>query len=77
MSGKRDLGVYVEDMIEACEHIILFAQGESDAALMDVAEPTRGAIMHHLMIMGEATKQLPQEWLALPVHSMEEDCRDA
>lgn len=62
MSGERDLGSYAVDMIEACERIILFARGVTDAELVDESRPTCGAVLHYLMVLGEAAKQVPDEW---------------
>jgi len=62
MSGERDLGSYVADMIEACERIVVFAQGVSDAELSDESRPHCAAVLHYLMILGEAAKQVPDEW---------------
>jgi uncharacterized protein with HEPN domain len=58
----RDPGVYLEDMVGACERIIAFSRGVSDAELMDENRPTRGAVLLQLMIRGEAAKNVPDEW---------------
>lgn len=50
----RDPGVYLEDMVGACERIIAFSRGVSDIELMDEDAPLRGAVLHQLMILGEA-----------------------
>jgi uncharacterized protein with HEPN domain len=62
MSGERDLGSYVADMIEACERTVVFAQGISDVELTDESRPQCAAVLHDLMILGEAAKQVPDEW---------------
>ncbi len=62
MSGERDLGSYVEDMVESCERIIVFSR-VMDADLLDVNSPVRAAVLHHLMILGEASKQIPADWV--------------
>ncbi|MDZ4167662.1 MAG: HepT-like ribonuclease domain-containing protein [Coriobacteriia bacterium] len=58
----RDPGVYLEDMVGACERIIAFSRGVSDAELMDEDAPLRGAVLHQLMVLGEAAKNVPVEW---------------
>ena len=64
MSGERDVGSHVQDMFEACERIILFADGVSDEALLDPERPVRGGVLYNLMILGEASKHVPEEWFA-------------
>ncbi|MDP2183596.1 MAG: DUF86 domain-containing protein [Actinomycetota bacterium] len=63
MSWERDIGSPVRDMIESCEYIIAFAQGVSDDELPDPRRPVRGAVMHHLTVLGEASKQVSEEWV--------------
>ena len=58
----RDPGVYLEDMVGACERVISFSRGVSDVDLMDENKPLRGAVLHQLMILGEAAKHVPEEW---------------
>lgn len=58
----RDPGVYLENMVGACERIIAFSRGVSDAELMDEDAPLRGAVLHQLMILGEAAKNVPLDW---------------
>lgn len=57
----RDPGVYLEDMVGACERVIAFSRGVKDDELMDEDRPLRGAILHQLMILGEAAKNVPEE----------------
>lgn len=64
MSGERDLGSHVADMIEACERIIVFAQGATDQQLTDESQALWSAVLYHLMILGEAAKKVPEEWRA-------------
>lgn len=61
----RDPGVFLEDMIEACERIIAFSHDISDADLMDDDKPLRSAVLHQLMVLGEAAKNMPEEWRQL------------
>lgn len=68
MSGERDVGSHVQDMVEACERIILFADGVSDDALLDPERPVRGGVLYNLMILGEASKHVPEEWVARHSH---------
>ncbi|KAF0208277.1 MAG: DUF86 domain-containing protein [Actinomycetota bacterium] len=60
MSGGRDLGSHVQDMVESCERIILFVAEVSDEKLLDPKSPLQGAILYQLMILGEAAKQVPE-----------------
>ena len=59
----RDPGVYLEDMVGACERVIAFSRGVSDTDLMDESKRLRGAILHQLMILGEAAKHVPDDWV--------------
>lgn len=60
----RDPGVFLEDMVGACERIISFARGVGDDELMDEDKPFRGAVLLQLLILGEAAKNVPDEWKA-------------
>jgi uncharacterized protein with HEPN domain len=66
--GERDIGTHVQDMVEACERIIMFADGVSDVALLDQEAPVRGGVLYNLMILGEASKHVPEEWVARHSH---------
>ncbi|MDZ4168475.1 MAG: HepT-like ribonuclease domain-containing protein [Coriobacteriia bacterium] len=59
MSGVRDVGAHVEDMIDACEKILLFTQGLDDADILIETSPLWGSVLHHLVVMGEAAKHVP------------------
>lgn len=60
----RDPGVYLEDMIGACEQIMVFSRGVSDEALVAEGTTTRSAVLYQFMILGEAAKNVPDEWKA-------------
>ncbi|MHB1341417.1 MAG: HepT-like ribonuclease domain-containing protein [Coriobacteriia bacterium] len=62
MYGGRDYGSAVNDMVEACERIIIFSTGRSDAELLDESAPYYGAILHNMMVVGEAVRHVPTEW---------------
>lgn len=62
MYGGRDHGSAVQDMVEACEHIIIFSSDRSDEEVLDEREPYRGAILHNMMILGEAVRHVPDSW---------------
>jgi len=51
-------------MVEACEHVIMFADGLSDEELLDSQRPVRGGVLHNLMILGEASKHVPEQWVS-------------
>lgn len=65
MCGQRSETAYTADMVLACERILAFASGLSDAELMDVQLPHRGAVLHQLTILGEAAKYVDVERRAL------------
>lgn len=56
--GERDVGSHVEDMVEACERILLFSDGLTDDEVADAQSPVWGAILHNLAVMGEAAKHI-------------------
>ena len=61
MSEKRDVGVYLEDILESIERI------ESNIANVNLEDFSRNidkqdAIVHRLEIIGEAAKNVPQEF---------------
>ncbi len=58
----RDPGVYLEDMIGACEQIMMFSRGVSDEALVAESTTTRGAVLYQSMILGEAANDVPDGW---------------
>jgi uncharacterized protein with HEPN domain len=68
--GRRDETVYLEDMIGACEQILIFARGWGDEELLGLQSPYRGAILHQLTILGEAAKYVGAErrkcWSGIP-----------
>lgn len=59
MSGARDAGAPLEDMIDACERILLFTAGLTDAEVTSEDSPVWGAVLHHLAVAGEAAKRVP------------------
>lgn len=58
----RDPGVYLEDMVTACESIMVFSRAVGDEALVAEGTTTRGAILYQLMILGEAANNVPDRW---------------
>jgi len=57
----RDLRVYLQDILAACESIGTFTAGmDLDAFRKD--DKTASAVIRKLEIIGEATKQLPEEF---------------
>lgn len=61
MSGERDIGSYLEDMIVACEHVLAVASGRSDDSLLDRSGACYGDTLHQIAVMGEAAKHVPDE----------------
>ncbi len=45
-------------MVQACESIVVFAAGVSDSDLMHCDHPYRGAVLHELIVLGEAAKHV-------------------
>lgn len=60
MCGRREVYAYVEDMVAACEQVMMFTRGMATAEIMDPATPVRGAVLHLLTVLGEAAKHVPQ-----------------
>ena len=60
MCGRRSETAYVADMVQACERILVFASGVSDDELMRHDRPIRGAVLHELIVLGEAAKHVDE-----------------
>ncbi|MFU8890119.1 MAG: DUF86 domain-containing protein [Anaerosomatales bacterium] len=58
MCGRRSESAYVADMLQACERMLVFASGVSDEDLMRHDRPHRGAVLHELIVLGEAAKHV-------------------
>ena len=65
MCGRRDEISYQRDMVAACERIIIFSTGVCDADLMALELPHRGAVLHQLIVLGEAAKHVSAETAAM------------
>lgn len=61
MPGARDPGSYVEDMVAACEHIVVMTAEVPDADVLDRVGALYGDVLYQLAVLGEATKHLPQD----------------
>lgn len=70
MCGKRSEAVYVADMVTACERMLIFASGTRSEDLLDVTLPHRGAVLHQLVILGEAARNITarqrRQWPNIP-----------
>lgn len=76
MSGQRDVTVYLEDMVLACERILASTSGVSNGEMTDPGGVTRGHVLHHLTVLGEAAKHVPTEITAShPRIPWDEICR--
>ena len=64
MCGRRDEVSYLRDMVAACERIIIFSAGICDADLMALELPHRGAVLHQLIVLGEASKHVSADTAA-------------
>jgi uncharacterized protein with HEPN domain len=58
--GRRSDTAYVADMVQACERMLVFASGVSDDELMRHDRPHRGAVLHELIVLGEAAKHVDE-----------------
>ena len=65
MCGRRDEVSYLRDMVAACERIIIFSAGVCDVDLMELELPHRGAVLHQLIVLGEAAKHVSTETAAM------------
>jgi len=70
MCGKRSQAVYVADMVTACERMLAFASGRRPEDILDESLPYRGALLHQLVILGEAARYIADErreqWGCIP-----------
>lgn len=70
MCGKRSEAACVADMVTACERILIFSSGRSTGEILDESMPYRGALMHQLVILGEAARYVTGErraqWDCIP-----------
>jgi uncharacterized protein with HEPN domain len=58
---SRDLLLFLEDIEKSCSKIVLYTSGQTrDEVFAD--EMRFDAILRNLHIIGEAVKNLPQEW---------------
>jgi uncharacterized protein with HEPN domain len=51
-------------MIGACERVLIFSAGVPDSELLSRELPYRGAILHELIVLGEAAKHISVETAA-------------
>ncbi|MBM3324547.1 MAG: DUF86 domain-containing protein [Calditrichaeota bacterium] len=58
---KRDLRVYIEDILDSIERIEEYAGGISEQAFLEKPQ-VQDAVLRRLEIMGEAAKNIPQEF---------------
>lgn len=60
MSGRRDDGAFVADMVEACGHLVAVTSRVADGVLLDRAGSLYGDVLHQLAVLGEAAKHVPE-----------------
>jgi len=58
MKNKRDLTIYLKDIIESAEFIQSYILGISEGEFYQSSEK-QDAILHRIQIIGEATKHIP------------------
>ena len=56
---------YVRDMVAACERTIISSTDVCDADLMALESPHRGAVVHQLIVLGEAAKHVSAKTAAI------------
>lgn len=61
MSAPRDVGVYLEDILESIDRIEEYTQDLNQKELFKSIDK-QDAIVHRLEIIGEAVKHIPQEF---------------
>lgn len=61
MSAKRDVGVYLEDILESIKRIEQYTENLSEREFHESVDK-QDAVVHRLEIMGEAAKNVPQEF---------------
>ena len=61
MSEKRDLRVFLTDILNAAEKILKYNQEKSQDAVSD-SEKELEAILYNLLILGEAARSIPEEF---------------
>jgi len=61
MSGRSDPVAFVADMVQAAGRILAFTSGLSDPDVLDPEGPTRAAVLHLLVVIGEAAKHVPDD----------------
>jgi uncharacterized protein with HEPN domain len=70
MCGRRSEAAYVADMVAACERMLVFASGRPTQDILDECLPYRGAILHQLIVLGEAARYITierrQQWVDIP-----------
>jgi uncharacterized protein with HEPN domain len=56
---SRDVRLYLEDILSACEKIARFTSGMTQEAFV-ADERTHDAVLRNLEVLGEAAKRLPE-----------------
>jgi len=59
MSGTRDPGVFLEDMIAAAAHLAAVSAAATDEELISEEGSLRGDVRYQLTVFGEAAKHVP------------------
>lgn len=74
MCGRRSEVAYVADMVAACERMLVFASGKRTEDMLDEGLPYRGALLHQLIVLGEAarciTTERREQWADIPWQDM-------
>ena len=56
---KRDIGLYLDDILDAIERIEEYTVGHSEQEFLDKPQ-LQDAVLHRLTIIGEAVKHIPK-----------------
>lgn len=57
---SRDVALYVEDMVEACQRVLRYTEGLDRSGLVE-GSMVHDAVLRNLEILGEAAKRVPPE----------------
>ncbi len=58
--SSRNVKLYLQDILQACDDILNFTQGMNSAADLQSDRRTFLAVIHSLQIIGEAARQMPK-----------------
>lgn len=60
--SSRNAKLYLQDILQACDDILIFTQGTASASDLQGDRRTFLAVVHSLQIIGEAARQMPKSF---------------